>query len=247
MPSTESDFLQPRLDAPDRNVRMIQLKRAQGQPLNRRDLGRLATRMSVEESTLASPQGGQVKSMLPREQDPGAAYQKGYEGTRRLFQGAEGAAPTPVARTPVQPSYVRPPSFSGANKEASADAILRKRFGAPPNERPKAPAAPEPDLGAPPVTPTTALPATPTTSAAPQTESNNPLTGDTNRAPGGTTTSVDPARAAGFSQRGAAVPAGSDQVTGGTGIFARKFSTPGAAGIYDKFVKRLFGNEPEIA
>lgn len=266
MPS--SDFLQPRLDAPDHNTRMIQLKRAQGQPLARRDLSRLATRMSVEESTLAMPQGGQVQGMLPREQDPARAYQKGYEGTRRLFTSpgpgaatrtglapaiSGGAAPTTGVRRatpsiniggkayPETPATMPSAKIGGTEYAATAEPADDT-----PAWTPDLGAPPAPPLTAPAAVPQTAIPATPTTAAAPQTESNNPLSGDTNRAPGGATTSVNPAQAAGFSRRGSAVPAGNDHV-GGTGLFARRFSSPQASDLYTQYVRRLFGNEREIA
>lgn len=255
---TSSDFLQPRLDAPDHSTRMIQLKRAQDKPMNHRDLGRLATRMSVEEETQRA--GGTVQKMLPREQDPGAAYQKGYEGTRRLFsQPSSGAAPrtglapvasgNPAAATPITSLRRVAPSanIGGKSYPATQGAQPSASIGGA-DYAPTAAPGDDPDNMAPAAPPSTrAVPATPTTSAAPQTESNNPLSGDTNRVPGGATTSVNPAGAAGFSQRGAAVPAGDDELTGGRGIFARKFSSPQSAGIYGDYVRRLFGNEPEIA
>ncbi len=112
------------------------------------------------------------------------------------------------------------------------------------------------------------IPRTPTstTTGAPQTESANPLSGDGNAVPGGTTVPVAPAlpvmnpgKAFGASSRGAnaAVPAGQDLAapdddgdegapadaapghTGGTGALQRSFSNPTSASIYADYVKRL--------
>lgn len=89
--------------------------------------------------------------------------------------------------------------------------------------------------------------ASPTTEAAPQTESNNPLTGDDNAQPGGTTDQIDPGSALGLKQRGASTPKGTDALPeskgglGGTGIYARQFANPRAADLYGSYVKKIFG------
>ncbi len=277
-----STFLQPRLDAPDKQVRMIQLKRTQGQPMNRRDLGRLATRMSVEEATLENPQGGQVQKMLPREQDPGAAYAKGYEGARRLFQQPAGTAAR-TGLTPAGPAAASAPTTGMRRALPAPSAIIGgKSYPTAPSTQPSAniggkdydpigepdddaddttAPAPTQQIGAPPIPAgnsaitappnpqalqQSALPATPTTSNAPQTESNNPLSGDGNKQPAGTSAPIDPARALGFSHRGAGVPQGQDAMpeaghVGGSGLYARKFASPASADIYSGFVRRLFG------
>ncbi len=85
----------------------------------------------------------------------------------------------------------------------------------------------------------------PTTSNAQQTESANPLTGDGNAQPGGTTDQVNPGSALGISRRGSSVPSGTDALAdsstiGGSGIYARKFSSPKSANLYGDFVKKLF-------
>lgn len=87
--------------------------------------------------------------------------------------------------------------------------------------------------------------ASPTTINAQQTESANPLTGDGNAQPGGTTDQVNAGSALGISRRGSTVPTGADAVTdasaiGGSGIYARKFASPKSANLYGDFVKKLF-------
>jgi hypothetical protein len=97
-----------------------------------------------------------------------------------------------------------------------------------------------------PALPTPGAPAqSPTTTAQPQTESNNPLTGDTNDEPGGSTEDIDPGSALGLNRRGTSVPKGSDAVdenVGGSGLYARKFGNPKSAGIYSAYVRKIFGN-----
>lgn len=116
----------------------------------------------------------------------------------------------------------------------------------------------------------------PTTVGAQQTETANPLTGDTNRNAGGTVAPVNPGRAMGFSRAGSGVPRGQDaapmaapapvaspeqatqqkigssmkstmdnlrgKTAGGTGLYRRTFTNPQSAGMYDGYVKRLFGD-----
>lgn len=104
-------------------------------------------------------------------------------------------------------------------------------------------------------------PATPTTAAAQQTESANPLTGDTNSAPAGKTQDLasspvptnlptnelanarpfDPAnmnhgRALGFSAKGPTSPGGTDV----SPVSRPQFSSPVAGQIYDSYVKNVF-------
>jgi hypothetical protein len=50
----------------------------------------------------------------------------------------------------------------------------------------------------------------------------------------------DPARALGFSRRGAATPRGQDAI-GGTGLYARRFADRSRADSYDSYVRQLFG------
>lgn len=87
--------------------------------------------------------------------------------------------------------------------------------------------------------------ASPTTTAAPQTESNNPLSGDGNEEAGGTTDSIDPGSALGLNRRGTQVPRGTDALTqdenvGGSGLYARKFGNAKSASIYGAYTKKLF-------
>lgn len=85
-----------------------------------------------------------------------------------------------------------------------------------------------------------------TTTAQPQTESNNPLTGDGNDEAGGTTDAIDPGSALGLNRRGTSVPKGSDATddnVGGTGLYARKFSNPKSAGVYSAYVRKIFGGD----
>lgn len=84
----------------------------------------------------------------------------------------------------------------------------------------------------------------PTTDNAQQTESANPLTGDGNAQAGGTTDEIDPGSALGLNRRGASTPSGSDAVAdqnvGGSGLYARKFSNPRSASVYQEYVRKLF-------
>ena len=80
----------------------------------------------------------------------------------------------------------------------------------------------------------------PTTSAAPQTEAANPLTGASNAQPEGTTARLNPGTAMGFNRAGRGLVRAQDNV-GGSGAFARRFSSPAAASIYDNYARRLFG------
>jgi hypothetical protein len=64
----------------------------------------------------------------------------------------------------------------------------------------------------------------------------------------GSSEEVPAASALGFNRRGDTVPAGQDalpdedgQHTGGTGLYAKKFSNPRSADIYSSYVKKLFG------
>ncbi len=90
-----------------------------------------------------------------------------------------------------------------------------------------------------------------TTTAAQQTESANPLTGDGNDQAPGTTDAVDPGSALGLNRRGSSTPQGDDAVQspassniGGSGLYARKFSNPRSAGVYESYIKKLF---PDVA
>ncbi len=102
------------------------------------------------------------------------------------------------------------------------------------------PAAIQPALDTP-GTPVTS----PTTSGAAQTESANPLSGDGNAQPEDTTDAINPGDALGLNRRGASTPQGSDALpqdpnTGGSGLYARKFSNPKSASVYGAYVKKLF-------
>lgn len=115
---------------------------------------------------------------------------------------------------------------------------------APPIPRITAPQSgvlqPTPDATAP-------APASPTMISAPppQSEANNPLSGDGNGQPEGATSAINPAQAAGLSMRGRGVPRGADEV--GTGsLLKRRFSSPQASNAYSGYVKRLF-QDPQIA
>lgn len=174
--------------------------------------------------TLGAPQTGKAQTTVARAPQPG-----GEKRPSTMTYGGE-------TRT-LTPTPPRDPSMNSGGT-ITMGGVKRAYAPTPVGTRPTA-------TGFGPV-PTGALPTTPTTAAAPQTESNNPLSGDTNKAPEEETTSINPAQAAGFSARGATTPAGSDAV-GGTGLFQRRFSSPQAAGIYDQYVRRLFGNEPGIA
>lgn len=178
---------------------------------------------------------------------------------RRLFDSPPAAAATPgapqastVRRAP--PPLARPttPSAGGTMQRAGGPAL------AVPPTAPRTPGVNSggtitrsltPGVNATTIVPPSASQPRTVQSApvqpAPQTEAANPLVGDTTTQPEDTTSAVDPAQAAGFSSRGPATPKGADAV-GGTGIFQRRFSNPASAGIYDKYVRRLFGNEAGI-
>ncbi len=90
----------------------------------------------------------------------------------------------------------------------------------------------------------------PSPSVPQQTERANPLTGDGgNDQVQGTTESINPGTALGLNRRGTNTPQGMDASSpssniGGTGLYARKFSNPKSAGVYDSYVKKLFPGAP---
>ncbi len=108
-------------------------------------------------------------------------------------------------------------------------------------------------LAATPATPV----ASPTTVRAQQTETANPLSGDTNAAAGGTTQAVNPGMDLGFSRRGiGAAPAGQDSMPtsnigasmqstfnnlrGKVGLSRRQFQNRGSSSPYSSAVRSLF-------
>lgn len=132
------------LDAPDLEVRRIMQKRQDGQALNRQEGNRLASRMSVEQETNRA--GGVVKQpVTPRRLTPRQMGQRAREDDDAYAGGYTGSAPS----APVIPgesggnmapgAAAAPAQRPAFNGEAYADGVLRRRFGAPPNER-KAPA-----------------------------------------------------------------------------------------------------------
>lgn len=132
------------------------------------------------------------------------------------------------------------PTAPGASVPAPQPALAP---ALPPALPPSQPAAIQPALNTP------GMPVkSPTTAAASQTEGANPLTGDGNAQAGGTTDIVKPAQALGFAQRGAGTPPGQDAASGkdpnmgGTGLYAKKFSNPKSASLYDQYIKKLFGS-----
>lgn len=79
-----------------------------------------------------------------------------------------------------------------------------------------------------------------------QSEGANPMTGATSTQPEDSTEDIDPGQALGMKQRGSSLPRGTDAQpssgnVGGSGLYARTFSSPKSASIYDKYVKDLFG------
>lgn len=93
-------------------------------------------------------------------------------------------------------------------------------------------------------TPASPVAGAPTTSGVTQTESHNPLSGDGNSEAGETTDSLDPAQSLGLSQRGSGTPQGQDAlpgISGGSGLYARRFGSQETADVYSKYVKKLFG------
>lgn len=121
------------MDAPDLQTRIARNRRASGLPLTADQERRLAVREGLESGDLARQTPG-ISSLLR----PGAAPVPGsasglnpgrgpidvnsYVGSR-YAPGNENPAPAPGYAAPTY------------NREASADALLRGRFGAPPNER----------------------------------------------------------------------------------------------------------------
>ena len=158
------------------------------------------------------------------------------------------------------------PAFQpGPTTEERADAVLRQRFGAPPNERgvvdiarggPAPIPAPVPTMAAdaPQAPAPSPAPVTvPQQQPPPQTERTNPLTGDRTQQMQGTTAPISPPATdpkfqeapSPFSARGASTPRGQDAqpgpATGGSGLYARTFASPQAKSVYEAFTKRLFG------
>ncbi len=89
----------------------------------------------------------------------------------------------------------------------------------------------------------------PSPGAPQQTERANPLTGDGGGAQmEGTTEPINAGDALGLNRRGTNTPQGMDASPssniGGTGLYARKFSNPKSAGVYDSYVKKLFPSAP---
>ncbi len=200
-------------------------------------------------STGLSRSSGQAPAAAPAAQlasAPASAVRRVPPAQPAPTQGGASAGGT-ITRNGLTTAYAPTPA-DGSNKggtmtRAGATTIV------PPSPRAirtqmtpalpaNQPAALQPALNSPgaPVT-------SPTTSAAPQTESNNPLTGDGNAQPADTTDAVDPGSALGLNRRGTTVPKGTDAVdgnVGGSGLYARKFGNPKSASIYGAYVKKLF-------
>lgn len=153
-----------------------------GKPTSRPGVYQSGTE-SNEPGAYQSPTSGltMVQTTKPGEGLNNDPYRAGSGGTM-----TRGGVTTAVAPSPAR---VRPPT-------TSYDQFLR--------DNPNSPAATG-SLATP-----AAPVAAPTTRARPQTESANPLTGDTNASAGGTTQAIDPARALGLSRRGMTAPAGQD-------------------------------------
>lgn len=148
-----------------------------------------------------------------------------------------GTISTGVLERSYAPSAYSPPvPRNNAGIPQSPAAILSPLKNAIPFAMPAPLSAALPVSGAP--------VASATTSNAQQTESANPLSGDGNKQPAGSTAPVNPGAALGISQRGNSVPRGQDALaggpsTGGIGLYKRQFSDPRAASVYDKTVRRL--------
>ncbi len=152
-----------------------------------------------------------------------------------------------------------PPNERGqidtADKNGSRSIDIPADAGAPTSEPGTPTAAPTPAAQLSAFTspgsmaPTTGLkPAPP---APQQTERANPLSGANSPQPEDTDEQINNAHGTGFIQRGrGSVPAGSDALpaasghtVGGTGVYARRFSSPQSAQVYGNFVRRIFGDQ----
>lgn len=219
-------------------------------PANRPNLGGTMTRKGVVTMVPPSP----AQNTDPNRAGSGGTITRGGVVTKVAPTPAKAPMASPVS--PVSP--VAPAAAPAAPRGPSPAAIKFLQDGITP---------PDPTLS--PVSPVPV--AAPTTRGAQQTESANPLTGDTNRAAGGTVQPVNPAQALGLNRGGTGVPRGQDAMptpaapdqsttqklgasmqstfdnlrgkpAGGTGLYRRTFSNPKSAGIYDGYVRRLFGD-----
>lgn len=156
--------------------------------------------------------------------------------------------PTAATRSGLTPSMPPPAQPRGMS---TSDYTAALRAGGPINvnaykgsmwsQQPVAAAAPQRAAAA---------PATQPVKPPQQTEAANPMVGTQATAPTGATTAVTPPAspaAAGLSSRGGAVPQGQDALPadpnmGGSGVYARRFSSPASAKIYDTYVRSLFGD-----
>lgn len=211
---------------------------------------------------------------------PAAPRRLGTMTSADLNRGATGSDLS------MKPTLTGAPVTSGFAQTTARPSLLKKTPPAAPvaaatprSAAPQAPAGPSAaamkflqDGVAPELSPLPAAPVnSPTTTGAQQTESANPLTGDGNKQPSGTTAPVNPGQAMGFSRSGGSVPRGQDaapaavvpeqstqqklrssmsstmdnlrgKTAGGAGLYKRSFTNPKSASLYSGYVKRLFGD-----
>ena len=228
------------MDAPDLQVREATIRAKLGQPLTPYDVRRLANRQSLE-----AQRGVGLTRTTPRG-DPRTNY--GRLSTPRT----DGAAPTTgLARTPpAQTPPVTSTTIFGRYNGVNTAGLPKSPPALAPAMKPALPPAMPAPLSA--ALPVRGAPvAGATTQNAQQTESANPLSGDGNAQPSGSTAAIRPGAALGIVQRGSSVPRGQDaqpgQHAGGTGLYRRNFATPQSASIYDNYVRKLFADSGSTA
>lgn len=217
-------------------------------PLGRARGGAVAPQPGIPQAPSVVSRAPQPSAALPNGRFPVAAFGPGI--------AAPGTALASASATPGLGPNSRIQNGSGGAFAATGDTQQAWRGSI----QPQAPA----DLGGGAVLSKvspgiTKPPATPTTVAAQQTESANPLTGDTNALPGGSVQDLNHGRAMGFSTKGPTAPGGTDVKTappagspptasvGGSGIYQRSFSSPTAAAIYHDYTRKLFGDAGQPA
>jgi hypothetical protein len=228
------------LDRPDSAVRSIMQKRADGLALSDRERKRLAARMSAEAETQRT--GGTVQQgITPRRVSP---YEMGQQDRAADDEYAAGYEKRAAPGQPAPDSAVRraPPAAAPmASREASADAILRRRFGPPPNERGQMDIAdaggtrsvPSPLLPRTPITPKPVVAATPAPAATPAA----PVQRRTFGAPQRLANPVAPAVGAGAN----------GSYVGGGGNYMADFATKRSAQDFAEFAARASTPGPVIA
>lgn len=189
----------------------------------------------------AAPRGPNQGGTISTSPSPGVSVTQrfassAYAGPNAATQPQRPPAPMPARFTP--PGSMAPQQMAlGKPKPAS---VVPTPVA--PGQRPPGGPAPITAKPAPQQAPVagSAAPLAPQT----QSEEDDPLDGDETTAPGGSTTAVNPGQSLGFSARGSATPAGmdashADPLVGGAGLYARRFTNPTSAGLYNDFASRI--------